>query len=97
MPVSKAKFKMRSSRNRDPKSWISRFNVPEHIRHDEESHVAAANVDLVEMGDTAIASGDSDVLELNVHVILGCGKCMLVFELRNKDIPRSLFVDRLYE
>lgn len=76
---------------------MSGFNVPEHVRHDEESHVAAANVDLVEMGDTAIASGDGDVLELNVHVVLGCGKCTLVFESRNRDIPRSLFIDRFYE
>lgn len=88
---------MRSSGNRDPKSWISGFNVPEHVRHDEEPHVAAANVDLVEMGDTAIASGDGDILELNVHVVLGCGKCMLVFESRNRDIPRSLCTDRLHE
>jgi archaellum component FlaF (FlaF/FlaG flagellin family) len=36
--------------------------VPEHVRHDEESHVAAANVNLVEMGDTAIAGSDGDVL-----------------------------------
>ena len=50
------------------------FNVPEHVRHDEESHVAAANVDLVEMGDTAVASGDGDVLELDVHVVFGCRK-----------------------
>lgn len=88
---------MRSSQNHDPKSWISGFNVPEHVRHDEESHVAAANVDLVEMGDTAIASSDGDVLELNVHVVLGCGGCMLAFESRNRDISRSLFIDRLYE
>lgn len=46
-------------------------NVPEHIGDNEESHVAAANVDLVEMGDTAVAGGDSDILELNVHVVLG--------------------------
>lgn len=46
-------------------------NVPEHVGDDEESHVAAANVDLIEMGDTAVASGDSDILELNVHIVLG--------------------------
>lgn len=51
--------------------------------------MAAANVYLVEMGDSAIASGDGDVLELDVHVVLGCGKCMLVFESRNRDIPKA--------
>lgn len=46
-------------------------NVPEHVGDNEESHVAAANVDLIEMGDTAVAGGHSDILELNVHVVLG--------------------------
>ena len=45
--------------------------VPEHVGDNEESHVAAANVDLVEMGDTAVASGHRDILQLNVHVVLG--------------------------
>ena len=31
------------------------------------------DVDLVEMADPPIARSDSDILELDVHVILGCG------------------------
>jgi hypothetical protein len=30
-----------------------------------------ANIDLVEMGDTAVACSYGDVLELNVHIVLG--------------------------
>ncbi len=33
--------------------------------------MAATDVDLVEMGDASIAGGDGDVLELDVHVVLG--------------------------
>jgi hypothetical protein len=33
--------------------------------------MTAADVDLVEMRDTAVASGDSNILELDVHVVLG--------------------------
>ena len=32
--------------------------------------MGAADVDLVEMGDAAVAGGDGDVLELDVHVVL---------------------------
>jgi hypothetical protein len=35
--------------------------------------VGAADVDLVEMRDAAIAGGDGDVLELDIHVVLSCG------------------------
>jgi hypothetical protein len=69
--------------------WISGFDVPEHVRHDEESHVAAANVNLVEMGDTAIAGSDGDVLELNVHVVLGCKENQSVWN-RAKETPQKL-------
>lgn len=33
----------------------------------------AADVDLVEMADTAVARGNSDVFELDVHVVFGYG------------------------
>ena len=33
--------------------------------------MASPDVDLVEMGDAAVARGDGDVLELDVHVVLG--------------------------
>lgn len=46
-------------------------NVPQHVRNNEESHMASPDVDLVEMGDAAVARGDGDVLKLDVHVVLG--------------------------
>jgi hypothetical protein len=65
------------------------FNVPEHVRHNEESHVAAADVDLVEVGDTAIASSDSDILELNVHVVLSCKRNCVSFASRKWDAHQA--------
>lgn len=32
----------------------------------------ATDVDLVEMGNAAVAGGDGDVFELDVHVVFGC-------------------------
>lgn len=46
--------------------------VAKHVGDDEEAHVGASDIDLVEVGDAAVASGDGDVLELDVHVVLGC-------------------------
>lgn len=43
--------------------------ISQHVGHDKEPHVATADVDLIKMGDAAIAGGDSDILELNVHVV----------------------------
>jgi hypothetical protein len=34
--------------------------------------VATADVDLVEMGNATVSGGDGDVLELDVHIVLGC-------------------------
>lgn len=45
--------------------------IPKHIRDYEEANMAASNVDLLEMGDATVASGDSDILELDIHVVLG--------------------------
>lgn len=54
-------------------------SVPQHIRHNEESHMTAPDVNLFEMADAPVAGCDGDVLELDVHVVLGCleekGKC----------------------
>lgn len=33
--------------------------------------MATSDVDLVEMGDAAIARGDGDVFQLDVHVVFG--------------------------
>lgn len=43
--------------------------VPKHIWDDKETNVAASNVDLFEVGDAAVAGGDGDVFELDVHVV----------------------------
>jgi hypothetical protein len=40
--------------------------------------MATADVDLVEMGDAAVARGDGDVLELDVHVVFGFEKLAAV-------------------
>ena len=45
-------------------------SLPQHIWHNEESNVGSSDVDLVQVGDTSVASGDGDVLELHVHVVL---------------------------
>lgn len=53
--------------------------VAEHVGDDEEAHVGTPDVDLVEVGDAAVAGGDGDVLELDVHVVLGCAHISGVF------------------
>lgn len=49
-------------------------NALQHIRHDKEPDVAAADVDLVQMADSAVARRHGDVLELYVHVVFGCAE-----------------------
>lgn len=46
-------------------------NVPKHVWYDEESHVATADVYLLQVAHAPIARRHRDVLELNVHVVLG--------------------------
>lgn len=48
--------------------------LPQHIRNNEEAHVAAANVDLFQMADSAVACRHGDIFELHVHVVLGCDR-----------------------
>lgn len=48
--------------------------VAEHVGDDEVADVGAADVDLVEVGDAAVAGRHGDVLELDVHVVLGCAE-----------------------
>lgn len=45
-------------------------SLPQHIWHNEESNMGSSDVDLVQVGDTSVAGGDGDVLELHVHVVL---------------------------
>ena len=47
--------------------------VAQHVRDNKEAHMRATDVDLFEVGDTAVASSHGDIFELDVHVILGCG------------------------
>ena len=46
--------------------------VLEHVGHDEEADHAAADVDLVQLRNAAVAAGDSDVPERDIEVILRC-------------------------
>jgi hypothetical protein len=54
--------------------------IPKHIRHNEESHMRPPNVNLVEMADSPIARSDSDIFELNVHIIFGCSTHKISFD-----------------
>ena len=46
--------------------------VPQHVWHNEKPYMATPDVDLVEMADSAVARGDCDVAELDIHVVLSC-------------------------
>lgn len=45
--------------------------VLEHVRQDDEADLAAAYVDLLELGSAAVTIGDRDVAHQTVHVVLG--------------------------
>ena len=47
-------------------------DIPKHVWHDEESHMRAPDVHLVEMANSPITRGHSDILKLNVHVVFRC-------------------------
>lgn len=53
------------------------IRIPQHIRHDKKSHVASPDIDLIEMADSAIARGDGDVFQLDVHVVFGYGEILV--------------------
>ena len=36
--------------------------------------MATPDVDLIEMGDAAVACGNGDVLQLDVHIVFDCSK-----------------------
>jgi hypothetical protein len=46
-----------------------RGEIPQHIRNDKEPHMRAPYIDLVKMANSPISCGDSDILELDVHII----------------------------
>lgn len=48
------------------------FGLPQHVRHNKESHVASSDIHLIQMTDSPITSGYRDIFELDVHVVLGC-------------------------
>jgi len=54
--------------------WREESDIPEHVWHDEESHMRAPYIHLVEMADSPVARRHSDILKLDVHVVFGC-KC----------------------
>ena len=55
-----------------PYTFAAGSSVPQHVGNDEIADVGAANVDLFEMRHATVSGSDSNVLELNVHVVLSC-------------------------
>lgn len=54
-------------------------DVPQHIRHNEESHMTPPDINLVQMRHATITSGHGDILHLYVHVVLGCSRVSACF------------------
>jgi len=56
--------------------------------------MAASDVHLFEMRDTAVTRGNCNVLELNVHVVFGLNQLSAVYlagcDLERNDVARSL-------
>src|SRR5437763_1239637 len=48
-----------------------RLPLPQHVWNNEIADVRATNIDLFEMRYAAVAGGNRNVLELDVHVVLG--------------------------
>ena len=46
--------------------------IAQHIWDDDESDVAASDVDLVKMRHSAVTCGCCDIFKLDVHVVFGC-------------------------
>ena len=45
--------------------------IPQHVRYDEKSYMASPDIHLVQMADSTVAGGDSDVFKLDVHIVFG--------------------------
>lgn len=78
--TSTADCRTTSGQTNTPTAYVAAAEhgrVSKHVGDNEEADVRSSDVDLVEMGDAAVAGGDGDVLELDVHVVLGCslGDC----------------------
>ena len=62
--------------------------------------MTAPDIDLIEMGDTTIARRDGDILELDVHVILGLEQFAAVdlaggeFERDDMTLSSTIFVQK---
>ena len=56
----------------DTGSRYPHWRVLQHIRHNEESDHASPDVHLVQLRYSTITSGNSDILEGDVQIILGC-------------------------
>jgi hypothetical protein len=57
---------------------------PQHVRHNEQPYVRASDVDPIQVGDSAVALCDVDILHLYIHVVLSCEAVLVVrtFPLR---------------
>ena len=47
-------------------------SILQHVGHDEEADHASANVDLVELRNTAVAPCHCDISQCNIEVVLSC-------------------------
>lgn len=59
--------------------------VPQHVWNNEETNVASTDVDLVEVGNTAVAGSNDDILQLNVHVVLSYQNVSIVFPVDQRE------------
>ena len=48
--------------------------ILQHIGDNEKTDHAPSDVDLIKLGDTAIPSGNRDIFQRDVEIVLGCNK-----------------------
>lgn len=78
--TSTANCRTTSGKTDTPTAYVAAAEhgrVSKHVGDNEEADVRSSDVDLVEMGNAAVAGGDGDVLELDVHVVLGCSRAIV--------------------
>lgn len=62
--------------------------IPQHVWNNEEPHMTAADVDLIEMTDSAVARRYGDVLELDIHVVFGYSEDSVSFATSYRFLPQ---------
>lgn len=67
--------------------------LPQHVGHDEESHMTPPDVYLIQMADATIARGNGYILELYIHVVF-CLDQFATIHLPRGDLERHDMVLR---